>query len=74
MKSGCPNAQFSQEQRRWCSTRTNPATGIHVSGQNEYGFCNSDCPDHDSGLFESQNLFFEDHVFIFNEKSYVFQI
>ena len=57
MKSGCPNAPFPQGQRRWCSTRINPSTGIHVSGQNEYGYCNSHCPNHDTSKFPSHILF-----------------
>ena len=46
LKSGCPIGNFPNGQRRWCSTRINPRTGIHVSGQNEYGYCNTHCPKH----------------------------
>ena len=49
--------RFGIGMRRWCSTRVDPSTGIHVTGQGEYGFCNSECPNHETSKFPNHILY-----------------
>ena len=70
MRLGCAIAQNG---RRWCSTRINPLTGIHVSGQGQWGFCNSNCPNHNNSMFPSHILypnFFMEAIFSQNVISF----
>jgi len=39
---GCTRTN-DPDDRLWCSTKTD-SKGVHVSGQGEWGHCNSDCP------------------------------
>ena len=66
--------RFGIGMRRWCSTRVNPSTGIHVTGQGEYGFCNSECPNHETSKFPTHILYpnFLIEV-IFHKKFYLSQ-
>ena len=66
LRLGCPINP--SDGRRWCSTKINPSTGIHVSGQGEYGFCNSYCPNHEICKFPTK-FFDVSHIFI---KWYIF--
>ena len=66
--------RFQSGMRRWCSTRVDPSTGIHVTGQGEYGFCNSECPNHGTSKFPTHILYpnFLIEV-IFHKKFYLSQ-
>ena len=72
MRLGCA---ILQNGRRWCSTRINPLTGIHVSGQGQWGYCNSNCPNYENGMFPSHILY---PIFLwksyFHKTLYLFQI
>ena len=39
---GCTRTKHPDD-RLWCSTKTD-SKGVHMSGQGEWGLCNSDCP------------------------------
>ena len=65
--------RFQSGIRRWCSTRVDSSTGIHVSGQGEYGFCNSECPNHETSKFPNHILYLNYLIeVIFHKKSFIF--